>query len=133
MSAQPAKIVTSTVQKVDCKNDYQMVKAGLRPPLWIQDAEWHKQTVEEKRALSRMSKIKGLRPSAPPKLLRGLPHRLTVHMKNLKKDPSFKTTVSATMYKDQIYEYMAIFFSHLKDEIKVVYFNGKNITEKLVL
>lgn len=132
MSA-PTKPIVSTVQKVDCRNDNQMVKAGIRPPLLVQDPEWHKKTPEERKALKKEGKIKGLRASAPPKIVRLLPHRLTVHLKNLKKVPNFKTTISEIMYRDQVYEYMSTFFGHIKDEVKVIYFDGKNITEKLVL
>lgn len=134
MSAQPTKpVATSSVPKVDCRNDHQMVKAGIRPPLLVQNPEWHKKTEEERKLLKKVSKIKGLRPSAPPKTVRTLPHRITVHLKNLKKNPEMKTTISDVIYEDQIYDYMMSFFGTMKDEVKVIYYNGKNITEKLVL
>jgi hypothetical protein len=114
---------------VDPANDFQMVNEGLRPPLFIQDPEWHKQTGPERIALGRMRKIKGLRPSAPPTVRRIAPHRITVHLKNLKQLVDFKTTYSDVIYQDEIGSYLDLYFSHMKEEIKVVYFNGKKIRE----
>lgn len=118
---------------VDTANDAMMVREGLRPPLFIQNAEWHRKTLPEKIAMARIPKIKGLRASAPPKTIRTIPHRITVHLKNLKKEVGFKTTHSDMIYADQIFEFMKTFFGHMKSEVKVVYFNGKNITDRLAL
>jgi hypothetical protein len=118
---------------VDTANDPMMVREGLHPPLFIQNAEWHRKTLLEKAAMANISKIKGLRASAPAKTIRTIPYRITVHLRNLKKEVGFKTTYSDTIYMDQVAEFMESFFGHMKNEIKVVYFNGKNITDRLAL
>ena len=129
MIATPKKFKTeSTVPKVDCTNDAQMVRAGLRPAPLVYDAEWHRKTPEERYYLDRMVKIKGVRVTSAARILRTVPHRITVHLTNLQKSPTLKTTHSALLYKDQIQEYMSTFFGHCKDKIKKVYYNGKNIT-----
>lgn len=118
---------------VDTANDAMMVREGLRPPLFIQNAEWHRKTLPEKAAMAYISKIKGLRASAPAKTIRTIPHRITVHLKNLKKEIGFKTTHSDMIYADQVADFMRTFFGNIKNEVKVVYFNGKNITNRLAL
>jgi len=127
----PKKFKTeSTVPKVDCTNDSQMVRAGLRPAPLVYDAEWHRKTPEERYYLNRVVKIKGVRVTSGSKIIRTVPHRITVHLNNLQKSPTLKTTYSTVIYKDQIQEYMGAFFSHCKDKIKKVYYNGKDITSQ---
>lgn len=130
MIAAPKKDTFSSVPKVDCTNDLQMVRAGLRVPPLVYDAEWHHKTPEERYYLDRQVKIKGLRVTSAAVPLRTAPHRITVHLTNLAKSPKLKTTYSALVYEDQILEYMGAFFGHCKDKIKVVYYNGKNVTAK---
>lgn len=118
---------------VDTANDSMMVREGIRPPLFIQNAEWHKKTLAEKAAAANVLKIKGLRASAPARSIRTIPHRITVHLKNLKKEVGFKTTYSDYIYQDQVGEFIEAFFGAMRNEVKVVYFNGKNITNRLAL
>ena len=125
--------IESTVPKVDCTNDAQMVRAGLRVAPLEYNAEWHKKTPEERYCLDREVKIKGLRVTSAPKILRTVPHQITVHLTNLQKSPTLKTTYSAIIYSDQIIEYMGTFFGHCKDRIKKVYYNGKNVTSQYTI
>lgn len=125
----PKKFKTeSTIPKVDCTNDAQMVGAGLRVAPLVYEAEWHRKTPEERYLLFREVKIKGVRVTSAPKILRTVPHRITVHLTNLQKSPTLKTTYSTIIYADQVQEYMSAFFGHCKDKIKKVYYNGKNVT-----
>jgi hypothetical protein len=114
---------------VNCKNDYMMVKEGIRVPLFVQNPEWHKKTETERNELDReflkKGKIKGYRASAPARTKRSIPQRIVVHLKNLKKVPDFKTTYSEVLYEDQILNYMEMCFKHMKEEILSVYFHGK--------
>ncbi len=133
MIAAPKKDNFSSVPKVDCTNDLQMVRAGLRVPPLVYDAEWHRKTPEERYYLDRQVKIKGLRVTFGSKVIRTAPHRITVHLTNQSKSPNLKTTHSAMLYEDQVLEYMGAFFGHCKDKIKVVYYNGKNVTAKYTI
>lgn len=132
IAQQPKKFnnTESSVPKVDCTNDLQMVRAGLRVPPLVYDAEWHKKSYEDRYVLDRQVKIKGLRVTSGHAVLRTAPHRLTVHLTNLQKSPTLKTTYSVVLHKDQVLEYMGTFFGNCKDKIKVVYYNGKNVTEQ---
>lgn len=133
MSAPQKEQLPKQYPPVDTKNDAMMVREGLRQPLFLQNPEWHRKTLSEKAALANQAPIKGLRASAPPKIMRTIPKRITVHLKNLKKEVGFKTTISDVIYQDQIFEYLSAFFGHMKSEIKIVYFGGKNVTERFVL
>lgn len=115
----------STVSPVDTSNDSQMVRYGIRPPVTFQDPEWHRKTRPEKEALRKVRKIKGLRASAPGRTVRTVKHNIVVHLKNLKKEVKFKTTYCDQIYKDQIINYLDANFGKMKDEVLVVYFNGK--------
>lgn len=113
---------------VDCSNDEMMVAEGIRVPILVRNPEWSKKTGPEKKALKRLKKIKGLRASAPGRTVRIAKHRITVHLKNLKKVPNFVTTYSAEIYPDEIRNYMNTFFDNMKEEVKIVYYNGKQIS-----
>jgi len=113
------------IQPVNTKDDALMIREGLRLPLFEQNPEWHKKTPQEKAELEMFSKIKGYRASAPSKTRRICKHGLTVHLKNLKKIPEFKTTYSVKLYQDEILGYLHTFFDSMLDEIKVIYYNGK--------
>jgi hypothetical protein len=115
----------TTVSPVDTTNDHQMVRYGLRPEVFFQDPEWHRKSLSEKDALSKFKKIKGWRLPAPVPVKRTVPHNIVVHLKNLKKEVNFKTTYCSKIYEDQILNYMKAFFEKMKEEILVVYFNGK--------
>lgn len=132
MSA-PKEQLPKQYPPVDTRNDGMMVRAGIRPPMFDQNPEWHRKTLAEKAALANISKIKDLRASAPSTPLRTIPKRITVHLHNLKKEINFKTTHSDVIFQDQIYDYLRTFFGHMKGEIKVVYFGGKNVTDRFVL
>jgi len=118
----------SELSAIDPKNDEMMVKEGLRLPLFVQNPEWHKKTPQEKAELSMFGKIKGYRASAPSKTRRTAKHAITVYLKNLQKDPSFKTTYFDKIYFDEILGYLQTFFGGMKNEIKVIYFNGKVVS-----
>lgn len=115
----------SKVTPVNCTDDVMMEKEGLRLPLFKQDPEWSRKTLAEKKAMSRIYKIRGLRASAPGRTIRLAKHRITVHLKNLQQVPDFITTYSEMLYKDEIRDYMNTFFDKIRNEVKVVYFNGK--------
>ena len=132
MIATPKKEVASTATPVDCTNDAQMVREGLRVKPLIYDAEWHRKTPEERYYLDRQVKIKGVRVSSAHAPLRSVKHRITVHLTNQEKNPKLKTTYSSLLYEDQITEYMGVFFGHCRNKVKIVYYNGKNVTAKYI-
>jgi len=115
----------SELPAVDTKDDALMIREGLRLPLFIQNPEWHKKTPQEKAELEMFSKIKGYRASAPSKVRRIAKHAIVVHLKNLKKEVSFKTTYSEKLFPDEILGYLHTFFDSMLDEVKVVYYHGK--------
>lgn len=132
MIAQPKNSNISTVPAIDCTNDAQMVREGLRVAPLEYNAEWHRKSLTDRAVLAAETKIKGLRVTSASKVLRTSPHRLTVHLKNLKKSPILKTTYSVLLYKDQLQEYMDTFFGKESDKIHIVYYNGRNITRNFV-
>jgi len=128
MSAEIKKVSEkkkSEISPVNTKDDALMVREGLRLPLFVQNPEWHKKTPQEKAELEMFPKIKGYRASAPSRTLRTCKHGLTVHLKNLKKVPDFKTTYSVKLYQDEILGYLHTFFDDMAEEVKVVYYHGK--------
>lgn len=118
----------SKISPVNCADDVMMIKEGIRPPLFFQNPEWAKKTLAEKNAMSKIYKIRGLRASAPGKTIHIAKHRLTVHLKNLHQVKDFTTTYSEMLYANEIFSYMTAFFGNMRNEVKIVYYNGKEVS-----
>lgn len=109
-----------------------MVEERLRKPLIVQDPEWHKKTVEERKLLKKVSKIKNLRVSSFVPKESFLKHRITVHLKNEAKNPEFKTTYSAMLENHKVEGYLNLFFGNQVNKVLKIYYNGKRYTWKAI-
>ena len=112
---------------VNPSNDSEMIREGLRVPPFEQDPEWHKKTEEERKKLSVIPKIKGLRASKTPIKEDPIKRRLTVYLKNPTKSPNLKTTYSEKIESYKLYGYLNMTFGKIKDQINKIYYNGKKL------
>lgn len=115
-------------EPVDCTDDAMMVREHLRQPKLILIPK-RKVSKEERRQLKlAKANCKPLSRKEMGKLGKGslVPMKLTVYFDNVKKESNFTTTITRTIFEEDIPELLESFKNEGKI-IKAVFFNNKPI------